>query len=233
MADSEVKALIFDVFGTVVDWRSSIIKHGKDFGRIHGVEAAWAAFADAWRSKYSPYMNKVRTGELPWTNLDALHRMALEDVLGEFKITGISDEAKAKFNLAWHDLKPWPDSVPGLYRLKARHIIAPMSNGNIALMTNMAQNGGLPWDCILGAEVAKHYEQVAEALFTHRKMDQDAIQARLANSGWAVGTTSQVVEQLGALEEVGVQEFMFQHHAQENFGVLELIAKEVIPQVRK
>ncbi|MCH7713809.1 MAG: haloacid dehalogenase type II, partial [Chloroflexi bacterium] len=93
MADSEVKALIFDVFGTVVDWRSSIIKHGKDFGRIHGVEADWDAFADAWRSKYSPYMNKVRTGELPWTNLDALHRMALEDVLGEFKITGIRDEA--------------------------------------------------------------------------------------------------------------------------------------------
>ena len=166
MADDQVKALIFDVFGTVVDWRSSIIKHGKNFGRIHGVEADWDAFADAWRGKYSPFMNKVRTGELPWTNLDALHRMALEEVLDEFEINGISDEAKAEFNLAWHDLKPWPDSVPGLYRLKARHIIAPMSNGNIALMTNMAKNGGLPWDCILGAEVAKHYKPDPESYLT-------------------------------------------------------------------
>lgn len=166
MADTQVKALIFDVFGTVVDWRSSIIKHGKNFGRIHGVEADWDAFADTWRSKYSPFMNKVRTGELPWTNLDALHRMALDEVLDEFKITGISDEDKNEFNLAWHDLKPWPDSVPGLYRLKARHIIAPMSNGNVALMTNMAKNGGLPWDCILGAEVAKHYKPDPESYLT-------------------------------------------------------------------
>ncbi len=166
MAEPQVKALIFDVFGTVVDWRSSIIKHGKNFGRIHGVEADWDAFADTWRGKYSPFMNKVRTGELPWTNLDALHRMALEEVLDEFKITGISDDAKAEFNLAWHDLKPWPDSVPGLYRLKARHLIAPMSDGNVAVMTFMAKNGGLPWDCILGAEVAKHYKPDPESYLT-------------------------------------------------------------------
>ncbi len=163
---SDVKALIFDVFGTVVDWRSSIIKHGQQFGKRYGAEADWDVFADAWRGKYRPFMDKVRHGELPWTNLDGLHRMALEEVLGEFKITGISDNAKAELNLAWHDLRPWPDSVPGLYRLKHRFIIAPMSNGNVALMTNMAKNGGLPWDCILGAELARHYKPDPESYQT-------------------------------------------------------------------
>ena len=163
---TNVKALIFDVFGTVVDWRSSIIKHGQQFGKRYGVEADWDAFADAWRGKYRPFMDKVRHGELPWTNLDGLHRMALEEVLSEFKITGISDNAKAELNLAWHDLRPWPDSVPGLYRLKHRFIIAPMSNGNVALMTNMAKNGGLPWDCILGAELARHYKPDPQSYLT-------------------------------------------------------------------
>ena len=125
MDASGVKALIFDVFGTVVDWRGSIIEHGRNFGRVHGVEADWGAFADAWRGKYQPFMDRVRTGELPWTNLDGLHRLALEEVLAEFEITGIADAAKDDFNRAWHDLKPWPDSVPGLYRLKHRFIIAP------------------------------------------------------------------------------------------------------------
>jgi len=163
---TNVKALIFDVFGTVVDWRSSIIKHGQQFGKRYGVEADWDAFADAWRGKYRPFMDKVRHGELPWTNLDGLHRMALEDVLSEFKITGISDDAKGELNLAWHDLRPWPDSVPGLYRLKHRFIIAPMSNGNVALMTHMAKNGGLPWDCILGAELARHYKPDPKSYLT-------------------------------------------------------------------
>jgi len=166
MCALEVKALVFDVFGTVVDWRTSIIRQGKEFGKANGVEADWDAFADAWRGKYGPSMNRVRTGELPWTNLDALHRMALEEVLTEFNITGISEEVKAEFNLAWHKLDPWPDSVPGLWRLKAKHIIAPMSNGNIALMTNMAKNGGMPWDCILGAEVARHYKPDPESYQT-------------------------------------------------------------------
>jgi 2-haloacid dehalogenase len=163
---TEVRALIFDVFGTVVDWRSSIIKHGQQFGIRYGVEADCAAFADAWRSKYRPYMDKVRSGALPWTNLDGLHRMGLEDVLGECNITGISNDAKAALTLAWHDLRPWPDAVPGLYRLKHRFIIAPMSNGNVALMTNMAKNGGLPWDCILGAELARHYKPDPESYLT-------------------------------------------------------------------
>ena len=111
-------------------------------------------------------MNKVRTGELPWTNLDALHRMALEEVLNEFEIDGLSEEEKQEVNFFWHNLRPWADSVPGLYRLKQRYIIATMSNGNIALMTNMAKNGGLPWDAILGAEVARHYKPDAESYLT-------------------------------------------------------------------
>ncbi len=166
MYSSDVKALIFDVFGTVVDWRTSITKQGRQFGKDNGVEADWEAFADAWRGKYQPFMSKVRTGELPWTNLDGLHRMALEEALAEFEIYGLSEEAKAGFNLAWHRLDPWPDSVPGLYRLKRRFIIAPMSNGNVALMTNMAKNGGLPWDCILGAELARHYKPDPESYQT-------------------------------------------------------------------
>ena len=166
MDTSNVKALIFDVFGTVVDWRSSIIRQAQQFGQEHGVEADWDAFADAWRAKYGPYMNKVRTGELPWTNLDRLHRMSLDVVLEEFHITGISEEDKDKFNLAWHYLDPWPDTVPGLYRLKRKFILSPMSNGNIRLMTDMAKNGGMPWDCILGAEVARHYKPDPESYQT-------------------------------------------------------------------
>jgi 2-haloacid dehalogenase len=166
MAIPDVKALIFDVFGTVVDWRGSIIEQCENFGRVKGIEADWPAFADAWRGRYRPYMNKVRTGELPWTNLDALHRMGLEEVLNEFEISGLSDDEKAEMNFFWHRLRPWADSVPGLYRLKNKYIIAPMSNGNIRLMTDMAKNGGIPWDCILGAEVARHYKPDPESYLT-------------------------------------------------------------------
>jgi 2-haloacid dehalogenase len=166
MDASQVKALIFDVFGTVVDWRSSIIKQCQEFGRVKGIEADWGAFADAWRGKYRPYMDKVRNGQLPWTNLDGLHRMSLDEVLSEFEITGLSDEEKLEMNFFWHHLRPWVDSVPGLYRLKNRYVIAPMSNGNVALMTNMAKYAGLPWDCILGAELARHYKPDPESYQT-------------------------------------------------------------------
>jgi 2-haloacid dehalogenase len=166
MDASQVKALIFDVFGTVVDWRSSIIKQCQEFGRVKGIEADWGAFADAWRGKYRPYMDKVRNGQLPWTNLDGLHQMSLDEVLSEFGIIGLSDEEKLEMNFFWHHLRPWVDSVPGLYRLKNRYVIAPMSNGNVALMTNMAKYAGLPWDCILGAELARHYKPDPESYQT-------------------------------------------------------------------
>ena len=166
MAESEVKALVFDVFGTVVDWRTSVIRHARAFGEANGVTSDWEGFADAWRGKYQPYMDKVRSGQLPWTKLDVLHRLALEELLEESGITGVSEEAKADLNLAWHRLDPWPDSPPGLGRLKAKFIIATMSNGNVALMTNMAKYGGLPWDCILGAELAQAYKPDPQTYLT-------------------------------------------------------------------
>ena len=153
-----VKALVFDVFGTVVDWRSSVSRHAAAFGAAHGISADWAAFADGWRGKYQPYMGKVRSGELPWTKLDVLHRMGLVELLGEFGIEGVSEGAIDELNLAWHRLDPWPDAPAGLSRLKARYIIGTMSNGNVALMTNMAKYAGLPWDVILGAELAQAYK---------------------------------------------------------------------------
>ena len=155
---SAVKALTFDVFGTVVDWRGSITREGERLGEAKGVSADWAAFADAWRAGYGPSMGRVRRGELPWTKIDALHRMVLDRLLDEFKITGLSEEEKDHFNRAWHRLDPWPDSVPGLTRLRRRFVLATLSNGNVALLTNMAKHAGLPWDCILSAELAKHYK---------------------------------------------------------------------------
>ena len=149
MSLTDVKSLIFDVFGTVLDWRSSIINQCQELGRLKGVEADWGEFADSWRGQYRPFMDKVRNGDLPWTNLDELHRMSLDVVLDQFGLAGFSDSERDQMNLFWHNLRPWADSVPGLYRLKSRYIIATMSNGNIALMTNMAKNGGLPWDCLL------------------------------------------------------------------------------------
>ena len=153
-----VKALVFDVFGTVVDWRSSVTRHAAAFGAAHGISADWAAFADGWRGKYQPYMGKVRSGELPWTKLDTLHRMGLVELLGEFGIDNISESAIDELNLAWHRLDPWPDAPAGLSRLKAKYIIGTMSNGNVALMTNMAKYAALPWDVILGAELAQAYK---------------------------------------------------------------------------
>jgi 2-haloacid dehalogenase len=153
-----VKALVFDVFGTVVDWRTSVAREVEALAKRKNVRVDGAAFADAWRAGYAPSMNQVRTGQLPWTPLDGLHRMTLDGLLPKFGLTGLSPQEVAELNRAWHRLQPWPDAVPGLTRLKARRLIAPLSNGNIALMTNMAKHAGLPWDCILGAELVRHYK---------------------------------------------------------------------------
>ena len=160
------KALIFDTFGTVVDWRGSIIQEGNAWGKTKGLTIDWAQFADRWRSGYAPAMEKVRKGQLPWTKLDDLHRMILEDLLKEFHIAGLTEEEKDHWNRVWHRLKPWPDSVAGLTRLKKKFIIAPLSNGNVALLTNMAKNAGLPWDAIMSAELAHHYKPDREAYLT-------------------------------------------------------------------
>jgi len=153
-----VKALVFDAFGTVVDWRSSIALEVQDLAKRKGLSIDGSKFADAWRAQYGPSMNRVRTGELPWTKLDDLHRMILDKILVDFRITGLSETEIDALNRAWHRLQPWPDAVAGLTRLKRRFIIAPLSNGNIALMTDLAKHAGLPWDCILGAELVRHYK---------------------------------------------------------------------------
>jgi 2-haloacid dehalogenase len=153
-----VKALVFDTFGTVVDWRTSVTQEVEQLAKRKGLTVDGAKFADAWRAGYGPSMNRVRTGELPWTKLDRLHRMTLDQILIDFGIKGLSETETDTLNRAWHRLKPWPDAVAGLTRLKKRFIIAPLSNGNISLMTDMAKHSGLPWDCILGAELARHYK---------------------------------------------------------------------------
>lgn len=158
-----VKLLIFDTFGTVVDWRSVVIEEGQALSKAKGFSLDWAAFADEWRGAYTPSMNRVRSGELPWTKLDVLHRMSLDTLLTKHNITQLTEAEKREFTRAWHRGRPWPDSVAGLTRLKAKFTIAPMSNGNLALLTNMAKHGGLPWDCILGAELAKHYKPDPES----------------------------------------------------------------------
>jgi 2-haloacid dehalogenase len=161
-----IRALVFDVFGTVVDWRSGVAREVRPFlHRFGGPDADAEAFADAWRRRYSPSMEEVRSGRRAFVRLDVLHRESLEAILPEFGIdparipAGLLDE----LNLAWHRLDPWPDAVPALMRLKQRYVIAPLSNGNIALMVDMAKRAGIPWDAILGAEVSQAYKPSPDA----------------------------------------------------------------------
>ncbi len=158
-----VRALVFDVFGTVVDWRGSLIREGRAFGLEKHLDIDWAAFADAWRAGYQPAMHKVRTGKLPWMNIDQLHRLILDDLIQQFGLRGLKEADKDHLNRAWHRLQPWPDSVRGLKRLKKKFIISTLSNGNVALLTNMAKNAGLPWDCVISAELFKHYKPDPES----------------------------------------------------------------------
>jgi 2-haloacid dehalogenase len=160
---ANVKALTFDVFGTVVDWRSSIIREGQLLSAAKGFDVDWAEFADRWRSGYGPAMNKVRTGELPWTKIDDLHRLILDELVVEFGINGLSEAEMDHFNKAWHRLSPWPDTVAGLNRLKTKFVITTLSNGNVSLLTNMAKNAGMPWDAVLSAELSGHYKPDPEA----------------------------------------------------------------------
>ncbi len=160
---SACAALAFDTFGTVVDWRSSIIAELQAFGETHGVEHDWASFTDNWRKGYLPAMDRVRRGDLPWTKIDDLHRMILDDLLRDAGISGIDESDLDHLNKVWHRLDPWPDSVEGLTRLKQRFVITTLSNGNVSLLTNMAKRAGLPWDCVISAELFRHYKPDREA----------------------------------------------------------------------
>ena len=154
----DVRAMTFDVFGTVVDWRTSIAKEGEAVGRRHGIQADWSSFADDWRGGYGPAMQRLRSGELGWTKIDDLHRMILDELVPQYGLTELSDDELDELNRAWHRLTPWPDTVDGLTRLRKGYVLASLSNGNVALLVNMAKNAGLPWDAVLSAELANQYK---------------------------------------------------------------------------
>jgi 2-haloacid dehalogenase len=155
---SSVKALFFDVFGTVVDWRTSIARESEAVLKPKGYALDWLAFADAWRDEYQPAMEEVRSGVIPFSKLDVLHRRNLERILPRFKVTGLDEATMAHLNRAWHRLDGWPDATPGLARLHRKFLIAPVSNGNISLMAGIARRNDFPWDAILGAEIAGDYK---------------------------------------------------------------------------
>jgi 2-haloacid dehalogenase len=159
IARRDVKALVFDVFGTVVDWRTSLIDELSQWAKAKKIEADWTALVDAWREAYVPSMNEVRNNPAKgFVKLDLLHRQSLDTLIERFNIKGLSEADRDHINRGWHRLKPWPDSVSGLTRLKTKFIISPLSNGNVLLLTSMGKNAGLPWDLILGAEVFEHYK---------------------------------------------------------------------------
>ena len=191
------KALVFDVFGTVVDWRTSIVLEGEDLGRKKNLDVNWAAFADAWRSRYAPSMEGVRSGKIPWTKLDDLHRASLEELLREFGVEGLSEQEKDHLNRVWHRLDPWPDAFEGLTRLKNSYVIAPLSNGNVALLVDMAKKAGLPWALILSAELVRRYKPDPETYL----MASDLLDLRPDQ----VMMVAAHVDDLRAAQEIGLR----------------------------
>lgn len=163
MTPSSIRALTFDVFGTVVDWRGSIIREGRALAKRKNLKVDWAAVADAWRDGYKPAMDRVRKRQLPWMSIDQLHRLILDDVLAKLRIGGLTPKERDHLTLVWHRLRPWPDALRGIRRLKKRYIVATLSNGNMSLLVEMARNAGLPWDCVLSAELFRHYKPDPEA----------------------------------------------------------------------
>jgi 2-haloacid dehalogenase len=153
-AASGIDVIACDVFGTIVDWHGSIVREV----RALGFDVDADAFARAWRAGYVPAMRRVRAGELPWTRIDALHRMILDSILPQFGLDHLTDDERAHLNHAWHRLDAWPDAVEGLTRLKRRYVICTLSNGNLSLLTHMAKHAGLPWDCLLSAEIFRAYK---------------------------------------------------------------------------
>lgn len=167
---TEIEALTFDVFGTVVDWRSTIIREGENLGRRKSLDVDWAAFADDWRAGYGPAMRRVRSGELPWMLIDDLHRQILDTLIPRYGLEGLTEAERADLNRVWHRLEPWADSVEGLNRLKSKYIIASLSNGNVSLLVNMAKHAGLPWDAVLSSELAGSYKPDQKVYLTAARL---------------------------------------------------------------
>jgi 2-haloacid dehalogenase len=160
-----VEALFFDVFGTLMNWRDSVAREAERILAPLGHRLDWVAFADAWRGEYQPGMEEVRSGHIPFSKLDVLHRRNLERILPRFELTALPEEVRRDLNLAWHRLDAWPDVPPGLARLKRRFKLAPCSNGNISLMVDLARRNNLPWDAILGSEIAGDYKPKPRVYF--------------------------------------------------------------------
>lgn len=159
----KVRALVFDTFGSVVDWRGSIIRDLSAWGNAHQIQADWVGLADQWRGLYQPQMQKVRSGERPWVNLDDLHRESLEMLIPHFGLSHLNESQRDHVNRVWHRLDAWPDSIAGMSRLKSKYIIGSLSNGNVSLLTNMAKYAGLPWDIILSTEWFHCYKPLPES----------------------------------------------------------------------
>jgi 2-haloacid dehalogenase len=162
----QVKALTFDVFGTVVDWRGSVIRDGEELTRRTGVKTDWGAFADAWRGEYAPSMKPIREGTRPWANLDALHYENLLATVKRLGVQGLSEQDLRWLNLAWHRLDPWPDAAEGIARLQRKYVVVTLSNGNVAMTVDLVRHGKLPFDTVLGAEVARQYKPHPQAYLT-------------------------------------------------------------------
>jgi 2-haloacid dehalogenase len=157
-----IEALLFDVFGTVVDWRASLIRQFERFGGENGLKVDWAALADDWRAQYEPAMKAVREGQRPWTSLEHLHRESLDKLLPRHGLGALSEDQRQKLVLGWHLLDPWPDSVAGLTRLKRKFILGTLSNGGVRLLADMARFAGLPWDVIFSSDNFRHYKPDSE-----------------------------------------------------------------------
>ena len=163
---SQPKALLFDIFGTVFDWRSSIIEEGEAWGRARDLKVDWPRFANAWRAAYRPALDRVRRGEIPWVKLDVLHRENLERLLPEFGLAGMTEAEREHWNRVWHRLKPWPEAVDALARMRKKYTIAPLSNANFSLLTALAKSAGICWDANLSVELMKHYKPDRETYLT-------------------------------------------------------------------
>jgi 2-haloacid dehalogenase len=152
------RALAFDVFGTVVDWRSSIVREGQLLSAAKGLQVDWPAFADAWRAGYAPAMDRTRGASEDWADIDTLHRQILDGLVPRFGLQSLTEDERVQLNRVWHRLMPWPDAVGGLNRLRCRYPISTLSNGNLSLLVDMARNAGLPWDCVLSGELIRKYK---------------------------------------------------------------------------
>ena len=162
----DLKVCIFDVFGTVVDWRGSLIEDLPKLGKKHGLDTDWTSFADDWRGLYQPQMARVRKGELPWTRIDDLHREAFEMLLKKRGLKHPGEAGAWEFTHLWHKLRPWPDSIEGIGMMKKKYVVATLSNGNVALLINMAKHSGIPWDHCFSGETFRHYKPDPESYLT-------------------------------------------------------------------